>query len=153
MFEPQPEGAQRSLRQFRYMMEPRKVRHLFWHALTDQGWFSHPMEFMIFSPGYPAQVVLRSGFIDLGQVVGDGRPKGIRQIFWDADLPPNTRLQLRSRAGNTLEDVFTFFDRLGNEISEDEWSNKPNVLRGPVDTTVVAGADWGGLEQFLSVFR
>ncbi|MBI2504592.1 MAG: hypothetical protein HYW07_15340, partial [Candidatus Latescibacteria bacterium] len=74
-------------RHFRYIFQPRKIRYLFWHSLTDQGWYSHPMEFMLFSPGHPAQVELRSGFIDLGQLVGDQRPKAIRSLIWDADQP------------------------------------------------------------------
>ncbi|MSR83225.1 MAG: hypothetical protein EXS58_09930 [Candidatus Latescibacteria bacterium] len=138
-------------RHFRYLFKPRKIRYLFWHALTDQGWYSHPMEFMLFSPGHPARVELRSGFIDLGQLVGDQRPKAIKTLAWDAGLPPDTRLQLRSRAGNTLQDLYTFHDKLGNVISESEWSSKPKVVRGPVDTAVVAGDDWGEWSNFYQV--
>ena len=32
---------------------------------------------MLFSPGHPAEIVMRSGFIDLGTAAGDGRPKVI----------------------------------------------------------------------------
>lgn len=135
-------------RHFRYIFQPRKIRYIFWHSLTDQGWYSHPMEFMLFSPGHPALVELRSGFTDLGLLVGDQRPKAIRSLAWDAELPPSTRLQLRSRSGNTLQEDYTFYDKLGNIITQSEWNSKPKVVRGPVDTTIVAGDDWGEWSNF-----
>ena len=103
---------------------------------------------MLFSPGYPAQVVMRSGFIDLGQLSGDGRPKAIETINWDAELPQSTKLQLRSRSGNALEEIYTYFDRSGVETTELKWTNAPKVLRGKVDTTIVAGSDWSEWSNF-----
>jgi len=141
-------GNGKDLRHFRYLFKPRKIRYLFWHSLTDQGWYSHPMEFMLFSPGHPAQVELRSGFIDLGELVGDRRPKAIRSLEWEAEQPEGTRLQLRSRSGNTLQEVYTFYDKLGNIISESEWNSKPKVVRGPVDTAIVASEDWDEWSNF-----
>ncbi len=130
-------------RHFRYLFSPRKVRYLFWHGyLTEAEWFARMPELMLFSAGYPAQVVLRSGFIDLGQAVGDGRPKAIKALHWDAELPPNTRLQLRSRSGSALVEEYTFYDKIGAEIAETRYNGLPKVLKGIVDTTVVAGADW-----------
>ena len=99
-------------------------------------------EIAMFSPGYPAQVELRSAFINLGEVAGDGRPKVIKGLHWDADLPPGTRMQLRSRSGNALAPVFTFRNKLGEEITEEKWKSSPKVLRGPIDTTLVVGEDW-----------
>jgi hypothetical protein len=141
-------GSGKDLRHFRYMFKPRKIRYFFWHSLTDQGWYSHPMEFMLFSPGHPAQAELRSGFIDLGEWVGDRRPKAIRGLSWAAEQPAGTRLQLRSRSGNTLQEVYAFHDKLGNLISESEWNSKPKVVRGPVDTAIVAGDDWDEWSNF-----
>jgi len=141
---------ERGLRHFRYLFKPRKVRYLLWHGLEvkDHAWYSHPMEFMLFSPGHPAQVELRSGFIDLGELVGDRRPKAIRSLSWEAEQPAGTRLQLRSRSGNTLQEVYTFYDKLGNVISESEWNSKPKVVRGPVDTAIVASEDWDQWSNF-----
>ena len=147
----QPNGAttrERELRHFRYVFAPRKIRYLFFHALTDQGWYSHPMEMMLFSPGYPAQVTIRSDFINLGELVGDDRPKAIKGLSWRGDTPEDTRLQLRSRSGNTLEEVHTFFDKKGEEVSQTEWESLPKVIRGPVDTTIVVGSDWGEWSNF-----
>jgi hypothetical protein len=130
-------------RHFRYLFSPRKVRYLFWHGyLTEAEWFARLPELMLFSSGYPAQVVLRSNFIDLGQIVGDGRPKAIRALHWDAELAPNTRLQLRSRSGSALIEEYTFYDKIGAEITETRYNSLPAVLKGVIDTALVTGADW-----------
>ncbi len=138
-------SRERRLRHFRYLFAPRKVRYLLWHGLSVGGhsWYSHPMEVMLFASGYPAQVVLRSDFIALGQIVGDDRPKAIKSLSWEAETPAATRLQLRSRSGSALEEVYTFYDKKGDEVTEGKWLSSPKVIRGPVDTAIVIGADWG----------
>ena len=130
------------LRYLRYAFKPRQIRYLFWHPHTTQGWASRWSEMMLFSPGHPAQVVLRSPFINLGEAAGDGRPKVISNLSWDADLPPGTRIELRSRSGNTQGAVYTFHNKIGEVITEEKWLSSPKVLRGPVDTTVVVSEDW-----------
>lgn len=128
----------------RYMFKPRKMRYFFWHGIRDTGWgIVKWAEFMLFSPGYPAEVVLHSDFVDLGQISGDGRPKVIKNLAWDAELAAGTRLQLRSRSGNSLEPVYTFYNKIGEQVTEEKWKSSPKVLRGPVDTTLVVGEDWG----------
>lgn len=129
---------------FRYLFAPRRIRYLFWHGINDYGWGQTKWgEFMIFSPGYPAQVVLRSDFIDLGASNRDNRPKVISKLSWDANVPVNTRIQLRSRSGNALQQLFTFHDKKGDEVTEDKYNSIPKVLKGPIDTTLVVGEDWG----------
>ena len=135
-------------RHYRYLFEPRKVRYLFWHgflrgAPTSLEWHARAAELMLFSPGYPAQVVLRSGFIDLGQIVGDGRPKAIKHLSWDAELPVGTRMQLRSRSGVVLSEEYAFHNKIGEVVTEEKWLSLPKVLRGQVDTALVVGEDWG----------
>ena len=141
-------AAARQIRHIRYLFQPRKIRYIFWHGHLDRGWFSHPTEFMLFSPGHPAQVVLLSDFIDLGQLAGDGRAKAIRRLRWEATTPDQTRLQVRSRAGNTLQELYTFYDKKGEEVTETRYSSLPKVIRGPIDTVVAVGADWGAWSNF-----
>ena len=129
-------------RYLRYAFEPRRIRYLFWHAHKPQHWGSRWTEVMLFSPGHPAQVVMRSDFIDLGEAAGDQRPKVVSNLSWDADLPPGTRLQLRSASGNEQSQIFTFHNKIGEEVTEAKWLSAPKVLRGPIDTTVVASEDW-----------
>ena len=127
----------------RYKFRPRRMRYMFWHGLTDRDWLESKWgEFMLFSPGYPAQVSLRSGFIDLGQIADDERPKVIKALHWNADLPPATRMQLRSRSGNALAPVYTFHNKIGEAITEEKWNSSPKVLRGAIDTALVVGEDW-----------
>ena len=131
------------LYRIRYKFRPRQMRYLFWHGLSDQGWLeSKWAEFMLFSPGYPAQVTLTSSFIDLGAEAGNGRPKVIKALHWDADIPPGTRLQVRSRSGNTQGEVYAFHDKIGEPVTEEKWLSLPKVLRGRIDTTVVVSEDW-----------
>ena len=127
----------------RYLFAPRKVRYLLWHEIdgTPQG-FGWGLEAMLFSAGHPAQVNMRSDFIDLASQAGNGRPQVIERITWAADLPPQTKIQLRSRSGNALQEVYTFFDRKGDIVTEEKWSSLPKVLKGEIDTTLVVGEDW-----------
>ncbi|MDP6700360.1 MAG: hypothetical protein QGH25_11975, partial [Candidatus Latescibacteria bacterium] len=129
--------------QIRYLFRPRKIRYLFWHGTTPLDWQeARSLEMMLFSPGHPAEVILRSDFIDLAEASGDGRPKVIKHLAWDADQPPGTRLQLRSRSGNALAPVYTFHNKIGEPVTEEKWNSSPKVLRGPVDTALVVGEDW-----------
>ncbi len=139
--EPQVQRDQQVLR-FRYLLSPRKIRHLFFHALIDRDWYTHPMEFMLFSEGHPAQVAARSEFIDLGRVQQDLRPKTLRSVSWEAELPPATRIQLRTRSGNQQGQEYTFHNKAGEAVTQDKWNSLPKVVRGSVDTAVVVGADW-----------
>ena len=127
----------------RYLFAPRKVRYLLWHEIdgTPPG-FGWGLEAMLFSAGHPAQVNMRSGFIDLAAQAGTGRPQVIERITWEADLPPQTKIQLRSRSGNALQEVYTFFDRKGDIVTEEKWNSLPKVLKGAIDTTLVVGEDW-----------
>ena len=129
----------------RYMFKPRKMRYLFWRALHIDGfwWSTKWAELMLFSPGYPAKVMLESDFINLGKEAGDDRPKVIRSLSWDADLPLDTKLQLRSRSGNTMGEAYTFYDKKGEVVTEEKWNSLPKIVRGKIDTTVVVSEDWG----------
>ncbi|MEE3232961.1 MAG: discoidin domain-containing protein [Candidatus Latescibacterota bacterium] len=137
-----PQCAGQIFRQ-RYMFTPRKVRYLLWHEIDElgggTGW---GLETMLFAEGYPAQVQMRSDFIDLAATNGDGRPRVIKQLEWSAHTPPGTKIQLRSRSGKSLRKVYTFYDRKGDAITEKKWNSAPKVLRGRVDTSLVTGDDW-----------
>ena len=144
LFHDAPNGD--GLAYLRYRFAPRKIRYLFWRGLHvgGWGWSTKWGELMLFSPGYPAEVSMQSSFIDLGAEAGDGRPKVIKALHWDADLPVGTRIELRSRSGNSLAAVYTFYDRKNEAVTEEKWNSSPKVLRGPIDTSLVVGEDWGG---------
>lgn len=147
----QPDNCPSCLHYLRYQFRPRRVRYLLWHVHSTSGWNSKWAELMLFSPGHPAEVIMHSDFIDLGTEAGDGRPKVIKGLSWDADLPSSTRLHLRSRSGNTLSEVYDFYDRKGDKVTEEKWNSSPKVLRGRIDTTVVVGEDWDAWSEEYKV--
>jgi hypothetical protein len=93
-------------------------------------------EILVFGEGYPQEVRLRSPILDLGS------QKNINALHWQAQTPPGTRLEVRSRSGNELEIVTTFHDKNGREVTQKRWEKLIPSFRGPIDTTFVVGGDW-----------
>jgi len=147
----QPDGCPDCLHYLRYQFQPRRVRYLLWHVHRASGWNSKWAELMLFSPGHPAELIMHSSFIDLGEEAGDGRPKVIKSLYWDADLPPGASLQLRSRSGNTLGNVYDFYDKKGDLITEEKYNSIPKVLKGRIDTTIIVGEDWDTWSEHYKV--
>ncbi len=137
-------------RHYLYVFRPRKIRHLIVHALDGRSWGPGLDELMVYASGYPAQIELRSDFIDLGGERSQNRYKAIGCLSWDVELPPATRIQLRSRSGDSLRREYTFYDRKGAVVSERSWINSPKVLRGPIDSTLVAADDW---DEWSNVYQ
>ena len=96
----------------------------------------HTAEIMVFSEGFPREVRFDSPILDLG-----GR-KNVNALRWGADVPPGTRLELRSRSGDELAQLFTFYDKNLKEVTEKRWNKLIPSFRGPIDTTSSPGGDW-----------
>ena len=105
----------------------------------------HTAEIMVFSEGFPREVRFDSPILDLG-----GR-KNINALRWGADVPPGTRLELRSRSGNELDQLFTFYDKNLKEVTEKRWNKLIPSFRGPIDTTSSPGADWSSWSNIYAV--
>ena len=56
--------------------------------------------------------------------------------------PSGTRLELRSRSGDELEQNFTFYDKNLKEVTEKRWDKLIPSFRGSIDTTTAPGGDW-----------
>ena len=93
-------------------------------------------EFQIYGEGFPAELQLTSPILDLGEA------KALTSVEWDADVPPNTRIEVRSRTGNEVVENIHYFDKKGKEITERKWEKTPKSLRGPTETTISVGSDW-----------
>ena len=93
-------------------------------------------EIQFFGEGYPQMVQFHSPLIDLQ---GD---KNLNAVEWQADTPPDTRVEIRSRTGNQVVEELTFRDKNGKEVTEKKWEKLIPSFRGPIDTTLVAGGDW-----------
>ena len=123
---------------FDFHFPRRKVRHLFYHLDTDRGHTNFLYDIMLFGEGYPASAEMASPFIDLG------RQKEIRRIEWDADLPPGTGVQVRSRTGQLFEVETNYYNTAGVRIPEELWRSLPSRLKLPAEEIVRAGTDWSG---------
>jgi len=141
---------------FQYIMgRPQAIRYL---AAIYAGANGNMAELMIIPTGHAAGVELESDFIDLGNFSGDNRAKRIQGIFWDADLPADTRIEVSTRTGHQLTEKVDYFKLDGSPLAgkaEYEATNK--YLRGETDTLIVAGNDWSAWsspysdrDQFLS---
>lgn len=100
-----------------------------------QFW-AYTREFQVYGEGYPARVTFRSPLIDLS---GD---KQLNTIRWEAEAPPGTHVEVRSRTGDELIQHVTYYDKDGKEVTEKKWNKLIPSFRGPVDTTSIVGDDW-----------
>lgn len=94
-------------------------------------------EVMLYGEGYVAEAVLTSKMIDLG-----GR-KGLVSIEWDAETPEGTRLEITTRTGDTLSEVYIYHDNDGNVVTEDRYTRQlPRVKKGEITTGFGVSADF-----------
>ena len=97
-------------------------------------------EYQVFGEGFPSDAELRSGPIELG---GD---KNLMSVSWEAETPPGTRVEIRSRTGNHIRvDTTEWFDNKDppQPISERRWNSMKKQKRaGPVTEIRNAGDDW-----------
>jgi hypothetical protein len=93
-------------------------------------------EYQLFSGGYPAEVVLTSDLIELPAARNFGG------ITWQAETPPGTRLEIRTRTGDLLGKVIRYYDKSGSEITFDAWDNLLGSFKGPADTLFVPTSGW-----------
>lgn len=118
----------------------RYLRLLF--PMTDEnqvafnGRIGTTAEFQIFGEGYPAEVVAFSPIYDLGSSAV------VSAVDWQAQVPPGTRVELRSRTGNLLDERFVFYNKDGEEVTQKKWEKLIPSFRGPIDTLRIAGSDW-----------
>lgn len=119
------------------MFPPKSIRHILHIYVGNRS--SILNDIAIFPVGYIAKVEMTSGFEDLGD-----RPKVLRSLSWDADLPAGTRVQAQTRSGNTFEEQTIYYDKNGNEVTEELYNKLPKPRRGKKDAVLVEGADWSG---------
>ena len=85
-----------------------------------------------------SEVVLTSGLIELGG------SKSLTSIEWEGETPEDTRIDIRTRTGDELDEVKRFFDSGGTEITEYRWNKLPGFARKEVVIEHVPGSDWSG---------
>ena len=110
-------------------------------GILVNAFWSSISEIMLFSSRPPAEVVLESDLIELPGLVALGA------VHWDADTPPGTDVEIRTRTGDQLLQQIRYFDKTGNEKTADEYRTLAGFLKGPSDTTVVVGPGWSAWSQ------
>jgi len=117
----------------------RHFRLLFPLTLEGQqisGTVGNTAEFQTFGEGFPAEVILQSPLYDLGA------PRNVNTVEWITDTPPGTRIQLRSRTGNLLEERLVYHDKDGAEVTEAKYNKLISSFKGAIDTLKSPGSDW-----------
>lgn len=93
-------------------------------------------EIQIFGEGYPQQVRFTSPLIDLNS----GR--NLNSVEWGGDIPPGTRVEIRTRTGNEVNEVYTFYDKNGKQVTQKRYDKLIPSFRGAIDTSITPGDDW-----------
>ena len=139
---PDPKNLQ-GVRHFDEQFPLQKVRYLrLFFPMTDEeqvafnGRIGTTAEFQIFGEGYPAETVALSPIYDLGSAAV------VSTVDWQTQTPPGTRVELRSRTGNLLEETLVYYNKNDEEITQKKWEKLIPSFRGPIDTLRITGTDW-----------
>ena len=93
-------------------------------------------EFMVFSEGPPAEVILTSGPLTVPD------QSNLVSINWEAQTPPGTSVELKTRTGSEVERQIKYYNSGGGEVTAKKHRTLAFFLRGPIDTVFVPTADW-----------
>ena len=101
-------------------------------------------ELLLYGFGFLPQVTLQTPAIELGDA-----PRILSNISWEAQTPPGTQLQIRTRTGNRLTEDKHFFNKQGVEIPEADYRKTLSFMRGDSTVAFVPDeADWSPWSQF-----
>ena len=122
----------------RYLrLDYRLIKGLAW--ATDGAFLG---ELQLYGAGFLPQVTLASGPIELGST-----SRTLSTIKWEAETPPGTRLEIRTRTGDHLIPKIRYFSKTGSEVSQDQYRNLLSFLRGDSLVTTVPGPDWSNWSE------
>ena len=101
-------------------------------------------ELLLYGSGFLPQVTLQTPVIELGDT-----PRILSTISWEAQTPPGTQLQIRTRTGNRLTVDKHFYDKQGVEMTEETYRKTLSFMRGDSTVAFVPDeADWSPWSQF-----
>lgn len=133
----------KAFREFRH--EPARVRFvrgLFENDPIRANWdIRHTQyvgftEAMFYGEGFVAEVGMTSDLIQLGT------SKNLISIEWDADTPPGTRVELRTRTGDDLVSQQVYYNSAGAVVTESRYNRLPASKKGEVIETFEPSPDW-----------
>ena len=108
------------------------------------AWGADIRQLLLYGFGFLPQVTLHTPAIELGDT-----PRILSTISWEAQTPPGTQLQIRTRTGNRLTVDKHFYDKQGVEVDEAAYRKMLSFLRGDSTVAFVPDeADWSQWSQF-----
>jgi hypothetical protein len=91
----------------------------------------------LFSQGPPAEVVLESDLITLPGLFSLGA------VRWEAEEPPGSQVEIRTRTGDQLLERILYCDNVGNcDYTAAQHRRLGFTREGPIDTSNVVGPGW-----------
>ena len=61
---------------------------------------------------------------------------------WETETTAETRIEIRTRTGNTLDEEIFYYDKNGREVPKGRWDKLPASQKLPEVIVTKAGADW-----------
>jgi len=82
-------------------------------------------EIQLYGRGFLPQVSLTSGLIELGE-----QPRVLSTLSWEADTPPGTRVEIRTRTGDQIAREIHYFTKAGAEVTQAQYRKLLSFQRG-----------------------
>jgi hypothetical protein len=143
-----PEGEDQSRYVFEEPFSSRPVRHIFFSHRNNErdrgtGVRVEILEIQAFGEGYVPKTSLASKLIDLG------RSKNLTSVEWKADTPPGTRVEIRTRTGDRVEEIVHYYCKDGKECDKRKWDKEKSLFgsSGPMIVEHRPDAAWSGWSE------
>ena len=126
---------------FDFRFPPQPLRLLLWRVTRPEQHNRAAQLFVFHSEGYPVQIELESQDIFLGGA------RSIRFVEWDADLPPNTRIEVQTQTGNGFETLKRYFLGNGKEVTKEAYEAAKKRNRGDIVEERVRDDTWSSWSE------
>lgn len=111
---------------------PLRVRYLFFHHFYGAGVWrtgyalgSDLFELQLFGEGFLPGVTLESPLLEVGDDF-------VSAVAWEGDFPEGTGVQLFTRSGDEVQETVTYYDKNGNEVTQESYNSIPKSFRGDI---------------------
>ncbi len=116
-----------------------EVRRLEFSRTSEEG--GELSEVQAFGEGFVSEVAMLSPFIRLN------RPRLFTTVDWLGEAPPGTRIEVRTRSGDAIEQIPHYYATTGREISKTLWELIPESRRPAVVIEEKVGPDWSSWSE------